>query len=318
MDAVISRSKKNLPPVRHEPGSKRVYIIDGMHLAYRSHFVHRRLSYQGKGTGIMFGFLSVLKSLIMQQRPERVIVCWDGEKSKRRLKWLPEYKSHREKNIDLKEKARMNKQIIRLRKMLYLLGVPQAHNPAVEGDDMVYLVTKQMVNLHPITIYSGDKDFCQLITRDVMTHNPRDKYPQDYSTFFLTYKYEIHQVIDYLSLVGDDSDDIPGYRGIGPVRAAKFLNIHGSIKNFLSDKNRDFSGISDRKALRTIWKRNRRLISLKWYNDKYHTPKDILYFKDRRNPQYNEDKFKEMCRQYGLRTFLFDTFLKPYKDLYNG
>lgn len=317
LESINSRAGEFLPKRRHEIGGDKCTVVDGMHLAYRAYYAHKNFRHKGKPTSIIFGVINMLKSFIFQNGSAKVIVCWDGGNHPERLKLLPEYRSSRKKKRDPEERKAFIKQLQRVQRMLYYLGIPQAYNPKVEGDDMVYLVTQEMVKLYKIRILSGDKDFKQLINKDIHIHNPNEKYGEDWTTFFLHAKVEVYQYVDWLSLVGDDSDDIPGYRGIGPVRAQKFLNKFGSIRNFIKNRMFEFSGISDRKALKRIWKRNRRLIDLKWFNEKYHTSDDITYIRGRRNPDFNPEKFKEQCLRFGLKTFLFEKFLEPFKKLAN-
>lgn len=315
--AISGRAQSFLPPQRHEVGADKCLVVDGMSMAYTAYYAHN-LSYKGKSTSIMYGMISQLKSIMAIYPPSKIVVCWDGNKSERRLKWLPEYKSHRAKNMTQKERNRFHKEVARVRKMLYYLGIPQCHNKEIEGDDMVYLVMKRMLNLYKVWIISGDKDFCQLINYDVTVYNPRTKIPYSTFAFICDNKVEIWQYVDFLCMVGDKSDDIPGYRGIGEVRASKLLLQYGSVKNFIKTKGAEFSGVSDKKHLKHICKRNRRLIDLKWYGEKYHSEKDILYYKGKRVPKFQEEKFKAYCRKYGLKTFLFTTFIEPFQKLYQN
>lgn len=308
---ITRRAQSFLPKKIHEPGLRRFIVVDGMHLAYRAFYAHQRLQHHGKNTAILFGLPNMLKSLILQEKPCGVIVCWEGCKHPKRLELHPEYKAGRNRD----DRKLIRQGVIRVQKLLYYLGIPQAYNPDMEGDDMVYWVTKRMVNLHPITILSGDKDFKQLVNQDVQVLNPKEKYATDWWPFKIETGVEVNQYIDYLCLVGDESDNIPGYRGIGPVRAKAFLNQWGSIKNYLSDEDYEFSGLNDKDALRELWKKNRMLMDLKRFNEKYWTDKDLTYFKGKRYPKVNEEKFKDFCFKYGLKTFLFKQFIEQFQKL---
>lgn len=315
MVAINSRAETFLPKARHEPGLKRCFVIDAMHLTYRAHYAHHNFKHKGRPTSIIFGVINMLKSIIFQENPEKLIMCWDGNNHPKRVKLLPDYRSSRKKKRDPEERKSFMRQVKTVQMLLYYMGIPQVYNENVEGDDMVYLVTKSMGLLYPITILSGDKDFKQLINKDVMLRNPNDRYGDSWQDFYLHTRIEINQFVDYLCLTGDKTDDIPGYGGIGDARAVKFLNMYGSIRNYLRDKKAEFSGISDRKALLKVYKRNKRLIDLKWFNERYHTAKDIIYFKNRRNPKFNAEKANRLFMKYGLKTFMFQSFQKPFIKL---
>lgn len=317
IEALNKRAGQFFPMRKNDINANRCFVIDGMSLAYTAYYAHN-LSYKGKSTSIMFGMLDQLKSLMMLYKAHRVIVCWDGERNPKRIELHPGYKAHRNLNMTKRQKRKFKEEIERVKKMIYYLGISQAYNPAVEGDDMVYWVTKKMQNLYKTWIISGDKDFLQLINYDVQVYNPRTKHSHHYSTFYIDNKVEPSQFSDYLCMVGDKSDDIPGYRGIGPVRAASFLSMFKSIKNFIKDENAEFSGVSDKEELEKVWRRNRMLIDLKRFNEKYHTEADLLYIRNKSMPKFRPEKFKAYCLRYGIKTFTFEKFLKPFQDLSNA
>lgn len=313
---VLDRAKKLMPEKKESMG--KCLILDGMNLAYASYYAYAKLRAKGKSVSIIFGMPLKVKALIQTEAADKVIICWDGDKHPRRMELLPTYKSHRAEQKDRKDEEKRKdflSQIDRVQKLFYYMGIPQVYNEKMEGDDAVYWVTKRMQNLYNVTIVSGDKDFGQLINRNVSVLNPRNKYSDTWHTFLLDKAVEIHQFVDYLCLVGDDSDDIPGYTGIGPVRAAKFLKIHGSIRAYLKDKNSEFSGMNDKDKLKQIWKRNRELMDLKRFNEKHHSEKDVTYIKDKRMPSFNEKRFTRFCTKYRLKTFLFSTFKAPFLKL---
>src|SRR5690606_30476155 len=141
-----------------------------------------------------------------------------------RLKWNPNYKGHRDAKRDPDDRKKFEKEIKRLRKLLYRMGIPQCVHPDCEGDDMIYKVVKKEVVFAPVIIVSGDKDFIQLVNHDISVLNPRDKFKT--GTFAFSCRpegVELPQYLDWLILVGDSSDDIKGVPGIGPKRAKDFL-----------------------------------------------------------------------------------------------
>lgn len=311
-EAITRRAKQFLPPRKNEPGSANALVIDGMNIAYQAYYAYSKLSYKGKSTSILYGFINILRPLMQQYKPEKVIVCWDGQKHPERMKLLPTYKSHRVKNMTPKQRKKFLKQIERVRKLLHHLGITQAHNPKIEGDDMIYWVVKRTQILYRTVIVSCDKDFKQLVNWDVSIINPRTKHTTEVQTFdFENYGIEVAQYKDFLCLMGDSSDDIPGYPGVAEGRAANLLKKHYSISDYLNS-NDEVAGLTNKDKLREIYKRNNRMINLRWFNEKHNSKNNILYYKDRAQPQYDEVAYRAYCLQFGLKTCVFPNFIKPF------
>lgn len=305
--------QKALAPKIHQPGASRCYILDGMNLAYQAYHAYKSLTHKGKSVSIRFGLPQIIRSLIMTHHPAKLIVVWDGYKHPKRLELLPNYKGHRDAKRDPIQRAAFLKEIDSVRILLHRMGLTQVYDQSIEGDDMIYLVAKKMKATHPITIVSGDKDFHQLIDQDTMVLNPRSKFSSSIETFGINHGCLLTQFVDYLCLVGDDSDDIPGVRGIGPVRAGLFLRAHGSIKSYL-ESDSEFSGLIDKDNLKKVYRINRHMIDLKLFNRKYNKGVKVTYFKGKSNPEFQEGKFIAYCMKYNLRTMMSDNFKKPFKS----
>lgn len=313
-EAEMRHYEKILPPRKSAPGSKPVMIIDGMNMAYQAKYAYRSLSYKGKSTALRFGIPQLIKSLILTYAPEEVIVVWDGYKHPKRLEILPGYKSHREKTRDPKEQERFLKEVASTRKLLYAMGIPQVHDEAVEGDDMVYLTAKKMSALHRVVIVSGDKDFSQLVNWDISILNPRTKTIIAPFAFSVTAApCYIDQFVDYLILMGDSSDDIPGVPGMGPVKTANFLKAYPSIKAYLESDD-DYIGLQDKDKLKKIYKKGRTLIDLKYFHRKFNKEAKVKYYKGRRHPEFDRLAYTAYCAKYNLRTMLAPTFTKHFDD----
>lgn len=307
-----------LPKRKHEPGGRKTLVLDGHNLAYAAYYAYSKLTYRGKSVSIIYGMAQVVKALISQKNPLKVIICWDGDKHPERMRLLPTYKHHREKNRDKKQRKAFLKEIDRAQRMFYYLGIPQAYSKEIEGDDMIYMVTQKEKVLAPVEIVSGDKDMAQLIDWDVSLWHPIKKVPYNPWGFSLSFSVEIMQYVDYLCLVGDPTDDIPGIHGIGPKRATDFLQKYGSIKAYLEDEDAIFTGMMDKDKVRKIYKRNRRLMDLKLFNRKYLKGAQITWIRGRKFPELNEAKFRAFCIKWNLKTMNTETFIKPFKELQNA
>jgi DNA polymerase I len=314
---IEKRAKAFFPRRRHEQGAELCLIIDGMNIAYQAKAAYRKLSHKGKSTSMLFGVPTIINSIMKRYKAHKVVVCWDGEKHPKRLELFPGYKSHREKSREPGERSEMYDQVKKVRKLLYAMGIPQILNKKMEGDDAIYWAWKKYLPLYRIVIATADKDMHQLINLDTTIYNPRTQIPYSNFAYVCDNLVEPYQFIDYLCLVGDSSDDLPGYRGIGPSKAAQFFRLFKGIGEYLKSKE-DFSGMTDKENLREVWKRNRMMIDLQRFNEKYHKMEDATFYKGKAMPKFDQVLFNTICGKYRMNTFLKDTFQKPFKDLQNA
>lgn len=307
---IEKRAKAFFPRQRHQQGAETLLVVDGMNIAYQAYYAYKMLSYMGKKTSILFGVLTILKTILSRYRPHKVIVCWDGARHPERIKLVPGYKSHR------KERPKdFNRQLKGLRKLLLRLGVAQAYNTEMEGDDMIYWVWKKYSPLYRIIIVTADKDMHQLINYDTTIYDPRSQVPFSSFAYICDHMVEPHQFIDYLCLVGDKSDDIPGYNGIGPSKAAGFLKAFpGGVREYLKSK-KELTGLMDKEKLKKIWRRNRMMIDLEKFNQTHHKPEDLTFYKGKRNPEYDRERFNALCLRYGMKSLVSEMFQEQFKRL---
>lgn len=291
-------------------------IVDGMNCFYRAFYAYKKLSFNSESVSVIYGMPAIVSDLIFRLRPDNVFIVWDGERSELRKSLLPDYKGDRKTDrlIDWENLEFQKKQV---RKLFYALGIKQILNPQAEADDMIYKLTRIALagtSYSSVRIVSSDKDFNQLLVDDrVMIWNDSKKDYIHARNCMDYFGYTPQQTVDYLSLVGDDSDNIPGYKGIGPKKTADFLERYESIENFLSDKKNQFPGI-DRKKLRELIKVNSILINLEVF---YEVNKDTLktiFYKDSK-PTYNYKEFKSLCDKFGLRKFMQTDFTRHFKAL---
>jgi DNA polymerase-1 len=287
-------------------------IIDGNNYAHKSYHAYSRLSYKGQGVSVIFGMPSIIKSLIFHHEPKRVIIVWDGNKSKHRLKALPKYKDRSHKvNMDY-EDFLIQKAIVQ--KMFTYLGVTQVLNPEQEADDLIaVLVSKLGKRYKNIIIASGDKDFHQLLSKGVFIWNDSLKQMITQETCKILFGYNPNQTVDYLTLLGDTSDNIPGYRGMGEKKSAAFLAKYNSIQAFLDSKE-EFPSI-DRNKLLEVVRINRLLIDLSYYQSKFKEELTIQFIGDTSKPKIKAEKFKAICKKFRLNKFMSTSFIKQYIDL---
>ena len=287
---------------------KHILLIDGENILHQSfHKFEKLKSTDGRPSGAIFGFFKSLHMYIDRFNPKEVYITFDNGHSEFRDKLNPNYKGHR-KNISIDyeslqlQKAEIMK-ILRYLRINYIFDKNKSYN--YEGDDfLAYLVLKKF-NKDKVTIVSSDKDFNQLISSSVKIFNPRkEQYVREDNCKDL-FGYSPDETVDYLSLVGDKSDDIEGYPGMGPKKTRTFLDKYGSINNYLKDH--------DDEKMKAVYEKNRQLIDLKWYIN--NIPLKSLPMKRYNDKNLKLEKFKEICITYSLASFMTNNFIKVFQEL---
>ncbi|MDR1932754.1 MAG: DNA polymerase I [Spirochaetales bacterium] len=212
-----------------------LYLLDGYSLIYRSYFAFIRnplRNAQGKNTSALFGFYRSLFALFAEKKPAYFAIALDSKTPTFRHKMYAEYKITRQKTPeDLRE------QIPVIEEIAAALGIPAIRVDGVEADDIMATLAKKCdAQGRPCYIISGDKDLLQMVGGDVKVLRP------DKGAFIETGRDEVfgnwgvypEQIIDYLSLVGDSSDNIPGAKGIGEKTAVALLKDFGSVETLYS------------------------------------------------------------------------------------
>lgn len=290
--------------------NKHILLVDAENILHQSFHKFANLkSKDGKPSGAIFGFFRSLHYYVTRFNPDEVVCTFDNGHSKHRVAILDNYKGHR-KNISIDYES-LQAQKKTIHKMLGYLGIPYIFDKRkqfdYEGDD--YLAW--WVLNHPldkITIISSDKDFNQLINKKVRILNPRKDELINIRNCKELFGYEPHETVSYLSLVGDSSDDIPGYSGIGPKKARTFLDKYSTIENALKVG-------CELDKLKEVWERNRLLIDLRYFLTKYPLPLPIIPLHKKKQ---RLEKFSEISESYSMKSFLTLLFQQPFKDLYNG
>jgi len=206
----------------------RLLIVDGHAYAYRAfHAIRGLRSPSGAPTNAIYGFVKMLAKMRAAIGPTHLMVVWDGGLSAERTAALPEYKAHRpEMPDDLKP------QLDGMVGYLKAAGVASFCRDGVEADDYIACLARRAADAGmTVVIASADKDFMQLVSARVGLLNPNDKSETVWTGEQVRAKagVEPSQIVDWLSLMGDAVDNIPGVPGVGPKTAADLLNQFGSV-----------------------------------------------------------------------------------------
>jgi DNA polymerase-1 len=285
---------------------KKILLIDGENILHQSfHKFENLKSPDGKPSGAIFGFFKSLHMYITRFNPDIVNITFDNGHSSVRNKLLPDYKGHRKNiSIDFESLQSQKKTIINI---LNCLKVPYIYDKGkvtdYEGDDLLAYIVLNKYKNSKITIVSSDKDFNQLISKRVKIFNPRKEQIIREDNCKEIFGYSPKETVDYLSMVGDTSDDISGFKGIGPVKARTILDKYPSVWKYLDINDTNLQ----------IYKRNIKLIDLQWFIG--HVKLNHLPIKRFKHHTINNKRFREICISYSLSSFMTDMFMLPFKNL---
>jgi DNA polymerase-1 len=213
---------------------KTFVIIDAMALAYKAYFafINRPLKTKtGEPTSAVYGFINQVFKIIEDTRPDYIAVATDSKEKTFRHEKYAKYKSTREEMPE-----DMVPQIKRIRELIEAFKIPLYIKPGFEADDIIGTAVKKAAEKGLLSYaITPDKDFLQLITDDIKIIKPGKSTDEiiifDKKKVKEDYGFEPHQMIDFLALVGDSSDDIPGVSGIGPKTAQPLIEQFGSLEN---------------------------------------------------------------------------------------
>jgi DNA polymerase-1 len=213
-------------------------LVDGFNLAYRCFFAIPALSRaDGFPTNALHGWARSLWMLIDQEKPDATTVFFDLGGSERHLALHPEYKAQRKEMP-----PELEKQIDPLKVLTRHLGLKLVEKHGVESDDLLASEAATLAKQgHEILIVSSDKDFCQLVGPRISimlpppTGNPKAGWRRlDPAGVKEKFGVPPEQIAEYLALVGDTSDNIPGVSGVGPKTANKWLAEFGSLEAIIT------------------------------------------------------------------------------------
>ncbi len=210
-----------------------LYLIDGHALAYRAYFAFIRnplVTTQGEETSAVFGFANTIFSILKKFEPSHIAVVFDSTEKTFRHDRFPEYKANRKEMPDS-----LIVQLSRIHSLLEALSIPVFSVPGYEADDLLATIASKLEEETPIIIVSGDKDLFQVVSERTHLLRPGKsgvlEEEIDPERLHETLGLKPGQVVDFLALTGDTSDNVPGVTGIGEKTALKLIGEYGTLEN---------------------------------------------------------------------------------------
>ena len=218
---------------------KRLFLLDAFALIFRGYYAfikNPRINSKGMNTSAIMGFMNSLLDLIKREKPDHLAVCFDRGGSKIRSDMYSEYKANRDETPEAILIA-----IPYIQKILESMHIPVIVKEGFEADDIIGTIAKQAEKENFKTyMVTPDKDFAQLVSENIFMYRPArmGNGIEVWGIPEIQEKFEIkspEQVIDYLGMMGDSVDNIPGLPGVGDKTAKKFLKEFGSMENLFNN-----------------------------------------------------------------------------------
>lgn len=210
--------------------AKPLILIDGSSYLHRAfHALPELATASGQPTGAIYGVINMLKKLIAEYKPEYIAVVFDAKGKNFRHELYPEYKATRPPMAE-----ELKVQIKPLHEIIEAMGLKLLMIEGVEADDVIGTLAKE-ASKHQmaVVISTGDKDFAQIVNHNITLVNTMTDTKLDSAGVEKKFGVKPQQIVDYLALVGDASDNVKGVSMVGPKTAVKWLNEYGSLENLV-------------------------------------------------------------------------------------
>lgn len=269
---------------------EKLIIIDGSGYIFRAYFAIQRLSTsKGVPTNAVFGFVNMLSKVLDVEKPTKLAIAFDTGKATFRKEIYPEYKANRQSAPE-----DLVSQIPMIHRAVDCFGIHRVEAPGYEADDVIGTLARQAVAAgYRVEIITADKDLMQLVDENVTLFDTMKDKRVDGAAVVEKFGVKPEQVIDFLALMGDASDNIPGVSGVGEKTAAELIKQFGSIDGIYENIDQ----IKQQKRRETLLKEkdlaylSRQLATVKcdlalkheWSDLSYHGPRQeqlMAFFKE--------------------------------------
>ena len=221
---------------------KRLFLLDAYALIFRGYYAfikNPRINSKGLDTSAIMGFMNSLMDVIKREKPDHLAVAFDNGGSQLRNDIFPEYKAHRDATPEAIKIA-----IPYIQELLKAMHIPIIEVKGYEADDLIGTIAKQAEKEnYKVFMVTPDKDFAQLVSENIFMYKPArmGNGIEIWGIPEVLAKFEIErpdQVIDFLGMMGDAADNIPGLPGVGEVTAKKLLKEFGTMENLLANTDK--------------------------------------------------------------------------------
>jgi DNA polymerase-1 len=221
---------------------KRLFLLDAYALIFRGYYAfikNPRINSKGMDTSAIMGFMNSLMDVIKREKPDHLAVAFDKGGSDLRNEIFPEYKAHRDATPEAIKIA-----VPYIQELLRAMHIPIIEVKGYEADDLIGTIAKQAEKEnYKVFMVTPDKDFAQLVSENIFMYKPArmGNGIEIWGIPEVLKKFEIErpdQVIDFLGMMGDAADNIPGLPGVGEVTAKKFLKEFGTMENLLANTDK--------------------------------------------------------------------------------
>ncbi len=212
-----------------------IFIIDGnahIHRAY--HAIQNLTTSKGEQVNAVFGFTKMLLKILRTYKPDYIAVCLDYPAPTFRHKEFSEYKAHRKKTSD-----ELKNQFPLVKEVISALNITMYEKEGFEADDLIATLSEKAKSKGiDVMIVTGDKDALQLVDKNVKVLNEPKNIIYDKDEVLKNWEIPPENIIDYLAISGDASDNIPGVPGIGEKTAVKLIREFGTLENIIKNQSK--------------------------------------------------------------------------------
>ncbi|HUT86063.1 MAG TPA: DNA polymerase I [Elusimicrobiales bacterium] len=291
-----------------------LFVIDAHSFIHRAYHAMPRLTSGGREIGALYGFTRFIVS-ILKKEPGFLALCFDTPAKTFRHKMYPDYKAHRPKTDDA-----LIEQIKETHEIVKTLKLPLIAKEGYEADDVLAFLTHKATDKGlDVVLVTSDKDSYQLVSDKVfVSHGAKGEFR---GAEFVKEKFGVtpEQIIDYLAIVGDSVDNVPGITGIGAKTAAKLLNEFGTLENIIATAKKGAEkSITKNLATKIVADEKKVMLSKKLVTLESNLPIDIK-IDDLKVKPLDQEGVVEVIKKYGFKSLANlvkpqETVSKPFKS----
>ena len=291
---------------------KPVILIDGSSYLYRAfHALPPLTNSQGEPTGAVYGVINMIRKLLNEYKPDHIAVIFDPKGKTHRDSIYPYYKANRPPMPD-----ELQAQITPVHEIIKAMGLPLIMIEGEEADDVIGTLAKRASSHgHKVIISTGDKDMAQLVDDDITLVNTMNDAVLNEKTVKEKFGVPPDRIIDYLTLMGDSVDNVPGVPKVGPKTAVKWLEQYGSLAEVIKHA-KDITGKVGENLRETIPKLalSKELVTIR------HNLTLPVHFQDLARKDIDQEKLTEWFKRLEFRSWLnelLETAVKTKTNKYD-